>query len=277
MSARTEPLGVKLCMTIHNNDPNLEDLREAAAVLRENHFWGIEPDIRDPSKIDARELASIVSDNGLHIGAIATGRGYGLDGLSLSSPDTEVRKRSIERIRDHVELACELETNVIIGLMRGRRDEQDPTALCTERLKESVGTCGSYAAERGCLIFFEAINRKETNIANSASETAELVATTGDAVRLLMDTYHLDIEEGSPVAAIEKYIHLLGHFHLADRNRGIPGTAGIDFPMIVNALCDLGYQEAMTVEIPLKPDAPTCIRRTIENLNLMGIYSVLQT
>ena len=273
----SKPIYVKLGMTVHNNEPDLSDLAEAASILRANKFWGIEPDIRDPRKIDKDQLASIVSENGLQITALATGRGYGLDGLNLSSPDNEVREKAVDRICGHVDLACELKTNVIIGLMRGIRDDDDPVEACNRRLVESLIPCGDYAEEKGCEIFFEAINHNETNIANSAADAAELIKATGSpAIKLLLDTFHLDIEESSSAAAIEKHLPLLGHFHLADRNRGVPGTVRIDFGGIVRSLLENGYDGAMTVEIPLIPDIKTCAKYVIRCLNKMRIYSVCQ-
>ena len=276
MPGQTEPMYVKLCMTIHNNATDMADLRSAAVLLRENHFWGIEPDIRDPLEIDVHQLASIVSDNGLTISALATGRGYGLDGLSLSSPDTKNRLKAIERIRAHIDLACELKTNVIIGLMRGIRNEADPPETCKQRLIDSLVTCGNYAANNGCLIFFEAINHKETNLANSAVEAAGFVKAAGKAVKLLLDTYHMDLEESSISETIETHIDILGHFHLADRDRSVPGTAGIDFVDAITTLGALGYKNAVCVEIPLVPDAQSCIGMTRQYLNNLGIYSICQ-
>ena len=269
-----KPIYVKLSMTIHNNDPQLADLAEAAGQLAENDFWGIEPDIRDPSQINAQRLAEIVSDYGLHIPALATGRGFALDGLSLSDPDPTKRRRAIDLLHRHIDLAAQLETDVIVGLLRGVRADSDPLEECLSRLADSLKVCGSYAAQKGCKIFFEAINRQETNIANTATQAASLIAAAGSAeLLLLLDTYHLDQEENSIADVLKEHVSILGHFHLADRNRAVPGTAGIDFATIVTTLLALGYDAAFTVEIPLKPDMPSCVRQVRQQLNSMGIYS----
>ncbi|NIA06312.1 MAG: TIM barrel protein [Actinobacteria bacterium] len=270
-----EHIRIKLSMTVPNNDPHLDDLREAATVLRDHHFWGIEPDIRDSRKIDARKLAAIVSDNGLHISALATGRGFALDGLSLSDQNPSVRQKAIDLLQGHIDLACQLQTNVIIGLMRGIRDETDPPDDCMKRLADSLRICARYAAQRDCQIFFEAINHNETNIANTASQAASLIGVVDSpAVQLLLDTYHMDIEESSIFESLQAQAPILGHFHLADRNRCVPGTAGIGFFPIVKTLQALDYQGAMNIEIPLEPDVRTCAQQVIQHLNTMGIYSI---
>ena len=267
----------KLSMTVHNNDPQLAGLQEAAEILSENDFWGIEPDIRDSRQIDGQQLGRIVADCGLQVPALATGRGFALDGLSLSDPNRQKRKQAIELLKGHMDLASELKTNVIIGLLRGIRDKSDPEEDCLNRLAESLKVCGDDAEQQGCKIFFEAINHKETNIAPKAQQAVMLIEAAGSsAIKLLLDTYHLDIEENSPADVLDvlrKYVSILGHFHLADRNRKVPGTAGIDFGRIMKELLDLGYKGTVTVEIPLKPDAKTCIGRVRTNLNRMGIYS----
>ena len=276
MPIQTEPVvAVKLCVTIHNNDQDLADLRHAAKVLAKHGYWGIEPDIVDPRTIDAALLRKIVGDHGLQISAFATGRGYKCDGLSLCHPDKKTRHAAVDRIRRHVDLACELKTHVIIGLIRGVRADNDPEADCLARLAESLSACGAHAAESGCSIFYEAINRKETNITNTADQAAKLLGMCDQtSLRLLLDTYHMDIEGTLLPETLRKHATLLAHFHLADRNRQVPGTAGIDFAVIVNALVDLGYQGALTVEVPLKPDMPTCLAQIKENLAKLGISSV---
>ena len=271
---RMKPIHVKLSMTIHNNDPQLGDLEEAAGELGENDFWGIEPDIRDSSQINGQRLAEIVSDHGLHIPALATGRGFAVDGLSLSDPEPAKRRRAIDLLHRHIDLAGQLETNVIVGLLRGIRVESDPLEACLSRLADSLKVCGSYAAQKGCKIFFEAINQQETNIANTAAQAASLIAAAASpGLQLLLDTHHLDQEENSIADILEEHVSILGHFHLADRNRAVPGTAGIDFAKIVSTLLALGYEGTMTVEIPLKPDMPACVRQVRKHLNRMGIYS----
>ena len=269
-----ERLHAKLSMTIHNNDPDLADLEEAAKILSENDFWGIEPDIRDPSQIDAQRLAEIVSDLGLHIPALATGRGFAVDGLSLSDPEPTRRQAAIDLLRGHIDLACQLRTNVIVGLLRGIRVESDPLESCLSRLADSLKVCGSYAAQKGCKIFFEAINQQETNIANTAAQAVSILRVTDSpAIQLLLDTYHLDQEETPISDILKEHVSILGHFHLADRNRAVPGTAGIDFAKIVSTLLTLGYEGAMTVEIPLTPDMPACVRQVRKHLNGLRIYS----
>jgi len=272
---RREPVAsVKLCVTIHDANDGLATLRGAARLLARDGYWGIEPDIVDPRTIDVAALRKIVSDHGLRISAIATGRGHRLDGLSLSHPDPTTRRDAVDRIRRHIDMARELQTHVIIGLMRGVRDANDPEADCLGRLIDSLRACGEHAAEAGCLLFYEAINRKETNISNTANQAAELIGRCGQtALRLLLDTYHMDIEGEPPSETIGKHAALLGHFHLADRDRQAPGTAGIDFPPIMNTLADLGYNGAITVEVPLRPDMPTGLARIKESLVHLGIAS----
>ena len=187
--AEKKPIHIKLSMTVHNNDPDLTDLREAATVLEKYGFWGIEPDIVDPKRIDRRTLAGIVDEHDLQIPALATGRGFTVERLSLSDPDPNGRQAAIDRVRSHIDLACDLHTNVIIGLLRGIRGANDSVNECLRRLTDSLAACGQYAAHHGCTILFEALNRHETNIANKAAEAASLIAATGSpAVKLLLVT-----------------------------------------------------------------------------------------
>jgi hypothetical protein len=67
-------------------------------------------------------------------------------------------------------------------------------------------------------------------------------------VKLHLDTFHMNIEEKNQAAAIRKAGKLLGHFHACGSDRGTPGGDHIDWPNIVKALKEIGYQGDVVVE-----------------------------
>ena len=85
-------------------------------------------------------------------------------------------------------------------------------------------------------------------------------------VGLLLDTFHMNIEE--PV--IEDSIRACGerifHFHVADSNRWYPGAGHLDFKSILNALFATGYQGFVSGEFMPKPDPDTSARLSIVHL-----------
>ena len=111
-----------------------------------------------------------------------------------------------------------------------------------EYLVEAIRTCAAAAAGTGVRFALEPINRYETDLIHTVAEGLELVERVGaDNFGLLLDTFHMNIEE--PV--IEDSIRTCGdrifHFHVADSNRWYPGAGHLDFRSILETLADTGY------------------------------------
>jgi sugar phosphate isomerase/epimerase len=125
---------------------------------------------RDPKAVDVSSLNKLISSTGLTVPAIGTGRVFGEDGLSFCDAEQEIRRKAIQRIKGHIELAAELQSQVIIGLVRGicrgPMTHDDAVKWVTEGLEE----CAAYASSCGVKLTLEAINRYETNLLNTVSE-----------------------------------------------------------------------------------------------------------
>ena len=113
----------------------------------------------------------------------------------------------------------------------------------------------------------EPLNRYEADVAQTAQETIRLIADVGSpALGLLLDTYHANIEEASPCAAIRlaAAAGLLWHVHLGDSNRWPPGQGHFDFPAFISALQHVGYKGYLSAQLLSKPDADTAAQLTAD-------------
>ncbi len=113
-------------------------------------------------------------------------------------------------------------------------------------------------------------NRFEADFIHSARDGLALLERVGyDHVGLILDTFHMNIEEPS----IEESMRLVGprlfHFHLSDSNRWHPGAGHIDFARVVRILADMGYDGFLSGEFMAKPDAETAAQRMIEHMRLL--------
>jgi D-psicose/D-tagatose/L-ribulose 3-epimerase len=118
-----------------------------------------------------------------------------------------------------------------------------------EWLIELLKEAGEYAAERNVTFAIEPLNRYETNVANTVNEAIELARRVASpAVRVLCDTYHMNIEETSIRDAIVDAAGMLAHVHVSDNNRAIPGRAHINFDEVFSALRTIGYDGYVTLE-----------------------------
>jgi sugar phosphate isomerase/epimerase len=230
-------------------------------------YDGVELAIRDPKLVDADHLERVVSANRLAVPAIGTGQAWGEEKLSFTSDDPAVRAAAIERIKSHVPLASRLGAIVIIGLLRGITPEGQSHQQSMDYLVEALQSCCLTAAEQSVRLALEPLNRYETDLVHTVADGLDLVERIGaENMGLLLDTFHMNIEEPS----IEESIRICGdrifHFHVADSNRWYPGAGHLDFGSILGTLYSLGYEGFVSGEFMPLPDADTSAEHGITHL-----------
>jgi len=235
-------------------------------------YDGIELAIRDPKLIDLDLLDRLVRKYGLGVPAIGTGQAWGEDGLSFTDPDPKVRQAAIKRIKSHIPVAAHFEAVIIIGLLRGIVKPGVEHSQAMDWLVMALRECSEAARPHGVRLALEPINRYETTLINNATEGMDLIERVGaDNFGLLLDTFHMNIEE----ADIEASIHACGerifHFHVADSNRWYPGAGHLDFGSILAELFTMDYRGWVSGEFIPKPDAATAARECITKLKTLGI------
>lgn len=247
------------------------DLEANLASIAALGYDGVELAIRDPKRVDVDALESSVNRYTLRVPAIGTGQAWGEEGLSFTDPDADIRRAAVDRIKSHLPVASRFGAVIIIGLIRGivKPGVDSPRAM--EWLIHALRECSEAARPHGIRLALEPINRYETTLINTASQGLELIERVGaDNFGLLLDTFHMNIEE--PV--IEDSLRDCGlrifHVHVADSNRGYPGAGHLDFGSILRALFATGYQGWVSGEFMPKPDADTAAQRSIAYLRQIG-------
>ena len=230
-------------------------------------YDGVELAVRDPTLVDADELLRVVLAHGLEVPAIGTGQAWGEEGLSFTDPDAEIREAAIQRVHDHVPFAARAGAVIIIGLLRGIVKPGVSHDQAYIWLVDALQRCAAAAASHGVRLALEPINRYETTLINNVEQGLDLIERVGaDNFGLLLDTFHMNIEE--PV--IEDSIRACGdrifHFHVADSNRWYPGAGHLDFKSVLDTLFATGYQGYVSGEFMPLPDADTSAQRSIAYL-----------
>ena len=106
-----------------------------------------------------------------------------------------------------------------------------------------------YAADRGRIISLEPLNRFETDFINTCEQGLNMLQdVNNDALKLHLDTFHMNIEEKNQAKSIRKAGKALGHFHACGSDRGTPGSDHIDWPNISKALKGIGYKGDVVIE-----------------------------
>lgn len=230
-------------------------------------YDGVELAIRDPRLIDVEAVGRSLDAAGLVVPAIGTGQAWAEEGLSFVNANAAVRQAAIDRVCSHVPLAARWGAVIIIGLIRGTVFPGVGHEQAMAWLVEALQQCAAVAANEGVRLALEPINRYETALVNSVAQGLELVQAVGSPnFGLLLDTYHMNIEEPRIEASIQAACEHIVHFHVADSNRCYPGAGHLDFAGILAALRATGYRGFATAEILPEPDAVTAAARGIAYL-----------
>ncbi len=240
-------------------------IAENITQIKKYGYDAVELAVRDPDKLDIDSLTQLLDKNKLPVSAIGTGQAFGEEGLSFTNSNKEIRRKAIERINSQIYLAEKINTIVIIGLIRGKK-ESDQNLTDTEKLFiDAMQECSSVNEKIKLVI--EPINRYETNLINTVTQGLEFLEKVGcENVGLLLDTFHMNIEERSLTDSIVIAKEKLFHFHVADSNRWYPGAGHINFKMILETLEEIKYPGFISAEILPLPDPNTAAKKTIEYL-----------
>jgi D-psicose/D-tagatose/L-ribulose 3-epimerase len=215
------------------------------------------------------ELRRIAEDHGLRV----TGLHYLLlapEGLSITSPDAAVRRRTTDVMRALIGLCADLGGKVLVhGSPRQRSiapGQRKAEALANA--KACFAAIAEDAEAAGVIYCIEALAPPEAELINTVAEAAAIVDEVGSAaVRTMIDTCAAGRSERAPIPElIEHWLPTgkVAHIHLNDPNRRGPGQGDLSFGPILAALQGHDYAGICSVEpFVYEPDGPTCAARAI--------------
>ncbi len=234
-------------------------------AIREMGYDGVEIPIFAPDALDPSRVRAGVEAAGLRCTASTALP------AEVSLIDSPRRAESVAWLQEVVRCAAALGAPVLcgplaapVGALRGR----GYTASEWESAVHALRAVGDVAGELGVRLAFEPLNRFETFFLNTVADGVRLVAEVDHpAVGLLLDTFHMHIEEKSTPAAIHLAGPRLYHFHASENDRGTVGTGQVAWSQVFRALAEIDYGGWVVVEsfnavIPELAGA-TCIWRPL--------------
>ncbi len=246
------------------------DWAPLAAMLERFRAWGydgLELAVRDPARLDQAALGRALGASGLPVAALATGTACSVDGLSYTHADAGIRRAARQRIAEHCELAGRLGSLVILGLVRGRLQPGIAREQAVAWMREGVAAACEAGQRQGVRLAFEPINRYEADLVQTTDEGLALVDELGAAnLGLLLDTFHMNIEERDICESLRRAGRHVFHVHTADSNRCYPGAGHVDFHAVVATLREMGYQGYLSAEILPRPDLVGSLERAAAGL-----------
>ncbi|MFI0843110.1 TIM barrel protein [Mesorhizobium sp. IMUNJ 23232] len=241
----TNKLGVHgLVFTDDWSETNAKAAIDAAARIG---FDLIEVLIFDPAATDPKLIKRLAQDAGIDV---AVGMALSRE-ADMSSVDAAVAGKAEETVERCLEISAEIGAPALSGLVYAGlgRYTAPPTEMQRKLVSERLAGLDRKAMAKGLKLGLEAINRYETNMANTLDEAGDIIRAVGSKNMFIhLDTYHMNIEESDIAGAILRNRALIGYAHLADNHRGVLGTGTFDFTTLFRTLAHIGYAGAYTVE-----------------------------
>ena len=197
-----------------------------------------------------RELAAAAKANGLRLtGGYGPRKGHDLAGTDPAQ--VEAAFRFYADMFRKMELAgIDRLGGALYSYWPAQCTPETDKAADTDRSVARMQRLADLAADHGITLCMEALNRFEGYMINTADECLAYVrAVNRPNVKVMLDTFHMNIEEDSLTDAIRKSGPLLGHFHVGEANRRCPGPNGcFDWAAIGRALRSIGYAGGVVME-----------------------------
>lgn len=249
------------------------ECRDVFPRIRELGFEAVELAVRDPFFLNIWEIEEAINLSNLRLSALGTGQAYVDEGISLLARDLNVFHQAIERLKDHIALASLFPgCRVIVGCIRGKLSEWGQArSKGIAQFHRAMRELAELSYNRNVDMLIEPINRYETELINSLEECLEHIKQIGAPnIKILADTFHMNIEETNFVNSLMLCGSYLGHVHLAESNRSIPGTGHFDFSSLLDVLAKTGYKGDLAFEIVPGQDPLANLAEGMAYINKLG-------
>jgi len=213
-------------------------------------FDWIEVPIEGLNDFDYARAAEVIRENNLGVSVVLA---MGPD-RDLIHPDASIRENGAAYIRHVIDAAHTIGATNVVGPIYsavGRTWQQTPEERKRDMdiLIPTLKSLASYAQDRGVVLCLEPLNRFETSFINLASQAIEVVDSVGSpSLQIMLDTFHMNIEEPSLGDAIRAVGPRLRHVHTCENDRGTPGSGHVPWNEVAQALKDIKYEGPLVIE-----------------------------
>jgi D-psicose/D-tagatose/L-ribulose 3-epimerase len=239
---------IGMCMFLWSS--NIDASHESLlSDIRKTGFDGVEIPIFEGTPDDFASTGKMLDKLGLERTAVAA---IGDPARNLISDDPEERAAGIEHMRWVLESTQALGADRVSGPLHstlGHFSGAGPTQDEIARSTTAQRAIGEHAAHRGVSVCLEAVNRFECYLLNTMHDLAHHIRLIDHPnIRAMYDTFHANIEETDPIAALTQNIDTIHHIHISENDRGVPGRGNIPWAETYAAILQTGYDGWLTIE-----------------------------
>jgi len=193
-------------------------------IAAELGFDGIELQVQNPAGYNGPALKRRLDDLGIGVSAVTTGLAYLYEGMSMVHPDAKIRQATVERLWRQLDLAKELNSQILVGFLRGRKTPGMSDEDFINLLTDSVGKVLQYAEDIKAPFVMEQINHNDGDVLCTTEQTMSFLEKFNSPWLLYNgDTYHMMTEDMNIPEAIRRSLSKLVLFHVSDAGRLLPG------------------------------------------------------
>jgi D-psicose/D-tagatose/L-ribulose 3-epimerase len=227
-----------------------EELEKLAPQVKEMGFDWIEVPLEDLDDMDHKRGAEIVKKYDLGVsGCVAMG-----EDRDLIHPDRAIRDNGMTYVKGAIQAVHDLGGNNLVGPLysavgRTWQSTEEERARDTDLLVENLSELAKYAADYDVMLCVEPLNRFETSFINLAWQAIDVVDRVDHPnCQIMLDTFHMNIEEKSLGNAIRAVGPRLQHVHACENDRGAPGTGNVPWDEVAKGLNDINYDGPVVIE-----------------------------
>ncbi|HEU4948139.1 MAG TPA: sugar phosphate isomerase/epimerase family protein [Kribbella sp.] len=193
--------------------------------------------------------------------------------------DPDLRRDAVVQLRSQLSTIAALGgrlamTPASYGMFSRRLPPFEPPRSAEDDQKvlvEVFGELAEHALSEGVVIALEPLNRYEDHMVNTLAAASEVCEAVGSpALRIAADTYHMNIEEADPAAALIQAAPYLAHVQVSDSNRLEPGAGHLDWGTVLAALEAIGFKHELAYECRLSGPAEQALPRSTAFLRRMA-------
>jgi|TARA_B110000196_G_scaffold58226_1_gene48315 D-psicose/D-tagatose/L-ribulose 3-epimerase len=235
-----------------------EDVMPYIRMCKEAGYKSVEVSLLGQTPYSAKEISKLASDLDISL-TCTTGLSKEED---ISCSDSHVQKNGVEALKRAIDMTSIMEANLLTGVVHAAwgisntmgKEKEDKFKNSSQSIKK----ISSLLTEKNIKLGIEPLNRYESDFINTVDEGIRLCELIDHPnVGLLLDAYHMNIEEKNMCQSIEMAKDKLFHFQVAENDRGVPGTGSINWVDVFNTLKRINYEGYVSLEMFIQANVDT--------------------
>ena len=235
-----------------------EDITPYIHKCKQAGYKSVEVSLLGQSPESAKEISKLANDLNISL-TCTTGLSKNED---ISSSNPVVQKNGVETLKRAIDMTSIMEANLLTGVVHAAWGVSNSLGKGKEdkfkNSSNSIKKISSLLIEKNIKLGIEPLNRYESDFINTVDEGIRLCELIDHPnVGLLLDAYHMNIEEKNMCQSIEKAGDKLFHFQVAENDRGVPGSGSINWSEIIDTLKKINYKGCVSLEMFIQANVDT--------------------